>query len=103
MIEGRKFMSEVSLKAIGQRLRSLREAKGIQTQAIMAQMIGVETNRYNNWERGAALIGPLEAIKVCAITGGNMDYIFRGEMAALPVNLVTLLTSELKPKSRVKA
>lgn len=96
-------MSEVNLKAIGYRLRLLREARGIKTQAIMAELVGVETNRYNNWERGAALIGPLEAIKVCSITGGSMDYIFRGEMSALPANIVAYLSSDAASLSRTKA
>lgn len=96
-------MSEVNLKSIGYRLRLLREARGIRTQALMAELVGVETNRYNNWERGAALIGPLEAIKVCSITGGSMDYIFRGEMSSLPANIVAYLSSDAASLSRKKA
>jgi transcriptional regulator with XRE-family HTH domain len=95
------IVSEVSLKSIGNRLRILREARGIKTQALMAQMLSVETNRYNNWERGAALIGPMEAIKVCTITGGSMDFIFRGEMNSLPASLLDYIASDgskLAPK-----
>jgi transcriptional regulator with XRE-family HTH domain len=96
-------VSDVSFKAIGYRLRLLREARGVRTQALMAELVGVETNRYNNWERGAALIGPLEAIKVCQITGGSLDYIFRGEMTALPANIVAYLSSDAANLSRQKA
>lgn len=88
------------MKSIGYRLRLLREARGIRTQAIMAQMIGVETNRYNNWERGAALIGPMEAVKVCAITGGSMDYIFRGEMSSMPASLVAYIANDASTLAR---
>jgi transcriptional regulator with XRE-family HTH domain len=84
--------NELSAKAVGERMRNVRIAKGIASQTVMATLMGVQSNRYNNWEKGVALITPPDAIGFCTYTGATLDYIYRGDGSALPLNLATLLT-----------
>lgn len=84
-------MSVTSWKSVGRRLKALREAKEIPTQGDMARLIGATFPQYNNWERGAGQLPVPFAMEICRVTGCTLDYIYRGEMSALPTNLITLL------------
>jgi transcriptional regulator with XRE-family HTH domain len=83
--------NELSAKAVGERMRKIRMAKGIVSQTVMAALMGVTANRYNNWEKGVALITAPDAVVFCLKTGATLDYIYRDDPAALPLNLATLL------------
>lgn len=83
--------NELTALAVGTRMKKIRMAKGIKNQTVMAALMGVQPNRYNNWEKGVALITAPDAIVFCAKTGATLDYIYRGETAALPLNLATAL------------
>ena len=87
-------MSDLSPTAVGARLSMLRAAKAIPSQAEMARLIGVELKRYNHWERGRGMLPVEQAVEICRVTGANLDYIYLGEMSALPMNLVTLLAEQ---------
>lgn len=93
-------MSVTSWKEVGARLKALRLARDIPTQAALAQMIGAEFPQYNNWERGAGQLPVTFAMEVCRVTGCTLDYIYRGEMSALPTNLVTLLSTSSSEHTR---
>lgn len=80
----------INVKEVSGRLRALRAAKAIPTQEAMAELIGAARNQYNNWERGS-LIPVAFAIRICAITGATLDYIYKGDKSGLPLNLVMLL------------
>jgi transcriptional regulator with XRE-family HTH domain len=81
----------ISNREIGERLELLRVSKGIPTQRDMAQLLGVDTNRYNNWAIGTSRVPVNYAVMVCVLTGATLDYIYRGEVSGLSINLITLL------------
>jgi transcriptional regulator with XRE-family HTH domain len=74
--------------AIADRLRLIREAKGL-IQASMARLVGITPQEWNNWERGRDRISLEKAIQVCAATGASLDWIYRGDMKGLPLDLAT--------------
>lgn len=79
--------NEFSPSAIGERLRFLRQAKGVKHGVTMAKMVGVSQSRYSNWENGIG-VPPVEfAIKICQLTGANLDYIYLGNASSLPMHL----------------
>jgi len=86
-------MSKCSTIEVGKRLEALRKVKNLGSQKNLADLIGVKTNRLNNWETGYGLIPVPDAIKICGITGANLDYIYRGDLSSLPGNLVIMLSS----------
>lgn len=86
-------MSAYSPKSVGERLALLRKARGIASQSEMARIIGCELKRYNHWERGRGMLPVEFAIEIAKKTGANLDYIYLGEMSALPLNLWTLLST----------
>jgi len=90
-----RMKSALSQKSIAKRLRGIREGLGLGNQAVLAARLGATVNQYNNWETGTAKIPVSYATRLCVLTGVTLDYIFRGEVSALPVRLVTLLPSEL--------
>lgn len=75
-----------SLQAIAARLKILREALDL-NQASWCRLIGVETNTWNNYERGRRRISVDEARRVRTSTGATLDYIYEGDAGALPVQL----------------
>jgi transcriptional regulator with XRE-family HTH domain len=85
-------MDAMSSQAVGKRLRLLRSAKGIESQDLMAQLLGVGKNRYNNWETGDNNIPVPFAVEVCKITGADLDYIYCGDKAGLPFSLAQALS-----------
>lgn len=93
------MFSEFSPKSVGQRLRLLRVAKGINVQKTMATMLDASASQYSNWENGIQMIPVEAATKVCGLTGATLDYIYHGNSAALPM----FLASALKEASSVKA
>lgn len=84
-------MSDVSPQSVGDRLALLRKVREIPSQAEMARLIGCELKRYNHWERGRGQLPVEFAIEIAKLTGANLDYIYLGDMSALPKNLWTLL------------
>lgn len=81
-------------KEVGKRLEALRVALGIDSQGKMAARLNAEVGTYNHWATGRRLIPVDAAIRLCAISGATLDYIYRGEISGLPVRLTTLLPPE---------
>jgi len=73
----------MSPRAVGARLRHAREAKGL-SQAALCRLTGIETNAWNNYERGIRLISPEQARKVCIALKWSMDWIYLGNSDGLP-------------------
>lgn len=80
------------MKEVANRLEALRVAQGFANQADMAQAINAEVGTYNHWATGRRLISVSAAIRVCAVTGATLDYIYRGDVSGLPLRLTTLLS-----------
>lgn len=76
-------------KKVGLRLKLIREAKGIKSQAALARIIGATPDQYNVWERGGGQLPVVYAIRIYTFTGAGLDYIYRGDMSGLPVTLAT--------------
>lgn len=92
--------NDMSNKAVGRRIEAIREAIGVESQRLMAERLGVDTNRYNNWANGVASIPVPFAIKLCAVSGATLDYVFRGDESGLPLRLITLLQGGPAPVAK---
>lgn len=77
----------LDISAIAERLRLLREAlEWSQTRA--AKVAGVSLTTWNNYERGVSPIQWHVAMNFCNATGAKMDWIYRGERGAMPLDLM---------------
>ena len=66
-----------SVKAIGARLKELREASGL-SQAAWCRMVHISTTAWNRYEHGTLRIGIDRALNVVLKTGASLDWIYRG-------------------------
>lgn len=91
------------IKDIGERLKLLREAKGM-TQAAFSRTLKIDQQQWNNYERGFRRISIDQATKVCIITGATLDWIYRGVTSALPLELALQIQAraagETEPPAR---
>ncbi len=83
-------MVEADENTVAGRLKRTREAFGM-NQAAWCRLVGIDTPAWNNYESGLRRISIDQAMKVCQATGVSMDWIYRGLMSGLPVDLVTRL------------
>ena len=74
-------------REVGARLEATRLALGFDHQADMCREIKAEPNTWNQWERGVRLIDLGVAIRLCSRFGLTLDWIYRGDMAGLPLSL----------------
>ncbi len=82
---------------VSARLKLLREALGVSTQAKMADELGVEFNRYNNVERGKPL-GHELAVLICRrFPGVTLDWLYFGKADGLPLELARRLGEAARP------
>lgn len=86
-------MVESELRLIGERLKRTREAMEL-NQATWCRLVGIETQAWNNYERGLRRISVDQAIKVCQATGVSLDWIYRGIAFGLPIELATALQAQ---------
>ena len=91
---------DISNVAIGQRLERFRLALEIETQAALAAVIGVSTNRYNNWATGVSRLPVEFAVKLSSISGVPIAYFFTGDMSGVPMRLITLLEQPVSPSKK---
>jgi transcriptional regulator with XRE-family HTH domain len=63
-------------------------------------LVGIETQAWNNYERGLRRISIDQAIKVCQATGVSLDWVYRGLAAWLPVELATALQEQQRSRKR---
>ena len=84
---------------VGDRLRTSIEALNL-SQAEVARAFGVSPSNLGNWLRGDAYPNPLFVKQFCDRYGVNADYLYRGEVSALPVKLADALVAAqgLKPE-----
>lgn len=88
-----------SLEQISARLTLLRGALDL-TQASMADLIGAKPQAWGNYETGERRIRVDEALKLCTALGVTLDWIYRGNMSQLPVELAEKLQLERRAQAR---
>jgi len=76
----------MSLPAVAHRLRSMREALGL-NQADFARSIDIAANRWNQYEKGERMITLAVATACCEAHGVTLDWIYRGDPSGLPMRL----------------
>lgn len=78
-----------STKAIGRRLRALREVKGL-SQDKIADIVGMASKSasWNGYERGKNAIPAHHALALCRIYNVTMDWIYRGIPLGMPYELL---------------
>jgi transcriptional regulator with XRE-family HTH domain len=93
--------SPTSTEAVAERLRLTREASGMK-QAAFCRLVGVTPQAWNNYETGARRISLDQAIRICAVTGVTLDWIYRGLSANLPMEMASkiLALQEQPPRKR---
>lgn len=71
---------------IGKRLAAMHSALGI-TQADVCRTIGMASGRYNQYVTGKRLLTLDVAVRLVAAYGVTLDWLFLGDVSALPVRL----------------
>lgn len=88
----RSLTPDTSKEAQGVRITAIRETRGI-TQAALADLLGVSSQRYGQYEIGRSQM-PADIIgKLWQITGATADYILMGRMEGLPHELAQKLVA----------
>lgn len=79
----------VSLEAIAERLELTREALGFRTQVAFVEAVGcgLTPQKWNNYLAGMARLPVPVALEMCKKFRLSLDWIYRGDPAALPVQL----------------
>ena len=75
------------LDDVALRLRIVRLALGYETPAAFADYLRIGRTRYTNWELGANMPAEEVLIRLCELTDLTLDYLYRGRMDALPLDL----------------
>ncbi len=86
--------------AIGRRLQILRIAKGHPTIRGFAEVLDVQEDRYDSWEKGKALIQPPDVAKLRKLFGVSADWVYYGDPSQMPHGLVTELQKTKPEKTR---
>lgn len=81
--------------SVGKRLTALRMHVA-PSQVVIANRLGIDKPRWNNWEKGVNLIRIDIALLLCAQTGVTLDWIYRGTPGGLPIDLATALEEKLQ-------
>jgi len=89
-----KHKIKLNPKKVCERVRLLRQYKNVEQQKHMAALIGIDPKRYDHWENGRTVIPVAYAIELSRITGADLNYIYQGDMASLPLALVNFLISK---------
>ncbi len=82
----RELTNPYSLDEIAKRLRLLRRALG-NTQATMGALAGVSGNAWQNYEKGLRRIDLDSVFHLETATGAPQEWIYRGIMARMPMEL----------------
>lgn len=88
----------MSVPAIAERLTQLREAMGW-SQTIMADRLGVALTTWNNYETAVSPIPWRTALKLCAVTGASLDWIYRDQRGLMPVALMEKIDAQADQSS----
>lgn len=91
-----------SVDSISERLELTREALGL-SQAEFARRVGITEQAYTNYKRGARRISHDQAEKLCRAIGVSLDWIYRGDMQSLRLDLATKIQEILAARRRNRA
>lgn len=84
---GPRLGDEMGVPAIAARLVLLRRAMGW-SQTEMARQLGIQLTTWNNYELAVSPIPWQTALKVCAVTGASLDWIYQNQRGLMPVKLI---------------
>lgn len=84
---------------IAARLREARLALGYENQAEFARKARLSPKRYGNWESGDYRISLNGALALRDTYGLSLDFIYAGNLIALPSNVVSALRSRPRDKN----
>lgn len=76
--------------AVAARLRALRKGLGY-TQDQMAELVGVSGKAWQNYEMALRWLHPMHATKLCEKTLVTTDWLYRGSVALLPVEVRAMI------------
>ncbi len=82
-----------SFEAIGIRLKTLRLAHNL-TQAEFAKSLGIAQASYNQYENAKKRPSLENARAICDLYNLTLDWLYDGNTAGLPLNLVRLLSPQ---------
>lgn len=54
----------------------------------MARQLGIQLTTWNNYELAVSPIPWQTALKVCAVTGASLDWIYQNQRGLMPVKLM---------------
>jgi len=93
------------LKDIGERIRVLREALGYKNASLFAAFVGWSPQQLSNYENGQKRPEVTMAIRLCNRTGVDLDWIYRGRTAGLPMRVANLIQdyADRRPNSKTRA
>lgn len=77
---------KIDRKAVGQRLRRIREAEGL-NEAEMSRRLGTDRTNYGRWEDGERRISMNGLIALCTVTDATADYVLFGSLAGMSFDL----------------
>jgi DNA-binding XRE family transcriptional regulator len=86
------MMDYLTPEAVGRRLKLVRIAvSGDMSQAAYAELLGVGSTTYNNWERGRTRLPIESASKIKILFGYDSDYLYYGDTSGLPIQKIGAL------------
>jgi transcriptional regulator with XRE-family HTH domain len=84
-----------SLSMISERLHLSRKALGF-SQAVMSGLLDSPASLWANYEAGIRRISIDKAFQLKAATGLTLDWIFCGDLSALPAPIATKILDQMK-------
>ncbi len=98
MVRG-NLTNPASSEEVVKRLVLLRRALGY-TQAFLAGLLDCAPQAWANYEGGDRRISVDMALKLCAVTGVSLDWVYRGNMSMLPTELAEKIQIEMRLEAR---
>jgi plasmid maintenance system antidote protein VapI len=94
-----------SNEAVAERLKLLRRVVSGESQTAFAARIGIETKRWNNFERGTPLSKEVAFLLVKKFPNATLDWLWLGKTNGLPISFQRELEAaengNTSPRSRV--
>ena len=84
-------MNEAHPTQIAPRLKLLRGLRNLK-QTELCELLDIQKNTYNHYERATNRPDVSNALKLCAFYGVTLDYLFSGNMAGLPHDMAVDIT-----------
>jgi transcriptional regulator with XRE-family HTH domain len=84
---------------VGLRLKRLREHLNVRQEDLGA-LIGMGHTGVSNIEKGLRGLDPVNAVRLKHSTGVTLDWLYAGEVGALPAHLAKLMTASSVPAAK---